>query len=145
MLAGGKEKEREGQTHLSSNDLEVVLPRVLAHAVVDALDAVAASEGEDLVDDALLGVVDDVVRAILARQRRLFLGGHGANDGGAQVRGHLAEEQADTAGGGVDEDGVALLERVRLLDECPCCHDTGSALALDAQFQRQEAERGTHQ
>lgn len=56
-------------------------------------------------------------RAVLLGQLGLLGSTGRADDGGAQVAQQLAQQQAHAAGGGVDEDGLALFDRVGLLDQ----------------------------
>jgi hypothetical protein len=53
-----------------------------------------------------------VVAAVLAGELGLLVGAHGADHGGAEGLRPLADDQADAAGRGVDEDGVARLHAI---------------------------------
>ena len=81
------------------------------------MHAFAAGELEHTLDDVLPRVQNDVVRAVLLRERGL-LGRRGrADDGRARALGELREEQAEAARDGVHEHEIARLDAVRLLGE----------------------------
>ncbi|CAD5377767.1 hypothetical protein OF001_U230019 [Pseudomonas sp. OF001] len=85
---------------------------VLADAVEHHVDADAIGQLAHALGDVLVAVVDGVVAAMGAGDFGLGLGGHGADHGQAEQLGPLRDDQADTAGGGVQQDGVAGLEVV---------------------------------
>ena len=62
------------------------------------------------VGDVLARVEDDVVAAVGAGQLGLRVARDGADHGQAQQLGPLGDDQADAAGGGVQQDGVAGLQ-----------------------------------
>ena len=93
------------------------LERVLAHGVVHDLQASTPGEALDLFHEVLARVEDDLVRARLAGQRGLVLRGDRPDDAGAAHPGDLAKEQPYTAGGGVNEAGIAWLQRPRAAGE----------------------------
>jgi hypothetical protein len=65
----------------------------------------------DPLGEVLARVDDGVVAAVCLGQRRLLVGTDGADHGDAQCPRPLADDQADTAGRGMDQDGVARLHR----------------------------------
>lgn len=82
------------------------------------MHALSARELEHAVDDVLLGVQDDVVRAVRARDGRLVLCRRRADDErGARALRELRGEEAEPARDGVDEDGVARPDPVGFLDK----------------------------
>ncbi len=84
----------------------------LAHAVVYHPHAVASGGFLDLFGEVLLGVVDHVVRPGLPGQLRLLVCGDGGEDVAAQVFDHLGQDQPHPAGAGVNDNRVALLDRI---------------------------------
>lgn len=88
------------------------------------MHALAAREREHALDDVLLGVQDDVVCAVRARDGGLLRGRRRPDDGRPSVLRELREDEAEAARDGVDEHGVARAQPVRLLDE----GDGGEAL-----------------
>src|SRR5262249_30975804 len=58
-----------------------------------------------------------IVAAMRPRERGLRRAADGADHGRAEKLGPLAHDQADAAGGGMDQDRVALLHAIGLLDE----------------------------
>lgn len=101
-------------------DFEAAFPGVLADAVKGDVDALTVGEFEDLLDPAGAGgclVVDDMGRTVLLCQLGLLGPTGGSDDGGAQIAKQLTEEKAHAAGCGVDQDRLALLHGVRLLDQ----------------------------
>jgi hypothetical protein len=62
--------------------------------------------------------------AMSARQFRLLVAGNRANDGCSQCCSPLAHDQADPAGGGMDQDGIASVKRPHRPDQ----HVHGHAL-----------------
>ena len=111
---------RAPETHqrpLARDRLHAPLERVLAHAVKDPRDARAARELLHLRNDVLVAVVDHELRTVRLRQRDLLVRARSADRARANGVQQLAEPQAHAAGGGVDEDPVALLHVVGLADE----------------------------
>ena len=93
--------------------VEALLEGGLADGVVVDLHALAVGQPLHLGHDVLLRVEDHVVGTRAARQLGLVVRGDGADHACAPQLRHLAEEEADTAGGGMHETGVALLQRIR--------------------------------
>ena len=108
---------------------------VLPTRVVDHVDALAAGEALDLGLEVLLGVENHVGGAGFARELGLCLGGDGGDDARADARCDLREQQADTAGAGVHQRGVARLERVGGVSEIMRGHalEHGGGGVLQAQ------------
>src|SRR5262249_18485186 len=92
---------------------EALVPRRLADAVVDHLQALATSDALDLGFEILARVVDPHVRAGIARELRLLFARDGADHAGPAHLRDLAEQQPDTAGRGVDKRRVPFAQVVR--------------------------------
>ena len=92
---------------------QALLERGPPHRVVDDLHAPAPGEALHLGFEVLLGVEDHVAGARLPGEARLLLRGDGAQHPRAAAACHLAEQQADATRGGVDQAGVAPLQRIR--------------------------------
>ena len=76
-----------------------------------------------------------MVATVGAREFGLFVGAHGADDGGADGLRPLAGDEADASGGGVEEDGVARLHLAGAVQEIlhghALEHHRGSGLVVD--------------
>jgi hypothetical protein len=83
---------------------------VLADRVVHHAHAFAPGDLLDPLGEVLARVDDGVVAAVGLGQRRLLVGTDGADHRGAEGARPLADDQADAAGGGMDQDGVAGLD-----------------------------------
>ena len=77
------------------------------------------------------------------RELRLLVAADGADHGGAEMLGPLAEDQADAAGRGVEQDGVAGLDLIGLADQVlrrqALQHHRRGGLVVDAVGQLQQA------
>jgi hypothetical protein len=91
--------------------------RILADAVIDHRDALAAGEFAHPGGHIFLGVEDDVLAAMGAGKLGLFFRPDSADDGGAQRIGPLAGDEADAAGRGMNEDGLAGRDLVGLAQQ----------------------------
>ena len=97
--------------------IEGVGERVPAHGVVDGGDPGSVRQLADPLHHVLAGVHDGVVAPVGARELRLLVAPHRADDGGPEVLRPLAGDEPHPAGRGVEEDGVAGLDRVAALEE----------------------------
>ena len=87
--------------------VERFVERVLADGVVDDRHFLAAGDLVDARDEILARVDDGVVAAMGLGELRLFVVADGADHGGAEMLGPLADDQADAARRGMDQDGLA--------------------------------------
>ena len=99
----------------------------------------AALAPGDLVDplgEILVAIIDHVIAAVLHGEFALLARTDRADHRGAEMPGPLAGDQADTAGGSVEEDGVAFLHAVgpaqKVLRRHAFQHHRGSGLVIDA-------------
>ena len=69
----------------------------------------------DFRGEILLGVQDYVIRPGSPGKLRLGLGGDGGVNVGAESLAHLDEQEADSAGPGMDQHAVAVLDAVRVV------------------------------
>lgn len=81
--------------------------------------AFAVRQLHDLVQDLLVGVVDDVVGAVPLGDLDLLGRGRGADDRGAEVLRHLDDEPSRPARRGVHEHDVARLDLVGVAHQRP--------------------------
>src|SRR5262249_15034015 len=84
--------------------------RRLADAVIDDLAGLAAGDLLDALGEVLVAIEDDVIAAVLLGKVDLVGRPHGADHGGAKMLGPLAGDEADAAGGSVEQNGVPLLD-----------------------------------
>ncbi len=84
--------------------------RGLADAVIDHLAQLAAGDFLGPRGEILIAIEDGVMAAIGLGERGLVLGADRADDIGAEMIGPLAQDQADAAGCGMNEDVHALLD-----------------------------------
>src|SRR5918998_2635618 len=121
--------------------VEGLVEGVLAYGVVDHVHALAG-DALRLGGEVLLFVQDHLVGAGLLRERGLLLGAGGPYDGRAAHLRHLAEQEADAAGGGVHEGGLPLLERERAVGEVvgghPLEHDGRGHPCLDHRYVKRD-------
>src|SRR5918998_653322 len=122
--------------------VEGLVEGVLPDGVVDHVHALAAGDALRLGGEVLLFVQDHLVSAGLLRERGLLLGAGGPYDGRAAHLRHLAEQEADAAGGGVHEGGLPLLERERAVGEVvgghPLEHDGRGHPCLDHRYVKRD-------
>ena len=85
---------------------------VHADRIVDHVHAAAAGETLDLGLEIDLGVEDGFVHAVRARHGGFLFGGNGAEHAGAEHFGHLGDEAAGAARGGVHQAGIAAFQRI---------------------------------
>ena len=120
--------------------------RGLADAVIDHVAEFVAADLLDARDEILLVVEDDVIAAIGEREIGLCLGADGADDVRAQRLRPLAREQADAAGGGVDQHAMVRLDLEGLVQQIPdrqaLEHQHGALLVGDVVGQLDELVRG---
>src|SRR5208337_3411589 len=102
--------------------IEAALESSFTHRVVDHVDALAAREALDLGLEILVGVENHVGGSSLARKLGLGLGGDGGDNARPDVRGHLRKQQAHAASSGVNQRGIAGLERVSGVDKIMRSH-----------------------
>ncbi len=88
--------------------------RVLADAVKDDRHALAAGQRLDPLNEVLAGVDDRVRAAVRLRERRLLVRAHRADHRDAKRASPLAGDEADAAGGGMEQDRLASREPTRL-------------------------------
>ena len=86
---------------------------VLADAVIDDRHALAAGDLPDPGDEILALVVDDVIVAMRPGELGLLGRADGADHGRAQMLRPLADDQADAAGGRVEQDRCRPASRYR--------------------------------
>ena len=88
-----------------------------------------------------------MIAAMRAGDLGLLLAADGADHGRAEMLGPLAHDQADAAGGGMDQDGVAGLHRIGFVQQIArghaADHHRGGGALVDAVRQRDHA-RGRH-
>ena len=110
--------------------------RVLADGIVHHRHLLAAGDLLDAFDEILLGVNDRVGAAMGLGEFRLLLAADGADHGGAEMLGPLAEDQADAAGRGMQQNGVAGFDAIGLADQVlrgqALQHHRGRGLVVDA-------------
>ena len=91
---------------------------------------------------------DDMGRAMGARQFGLLLGGDHADHGGAEMLCPLAHDQPDTAGRGVDDDGVARLHAIGAAEQVlrgqALQHHRGGGVEFDTVGQLDQAVGRDH-
>ncbi len=91
-------------------------------------------------DEILAAVDDDVVTAVGTRQFGLLVAAHRADHGRAQMPRPLAGDQSDSAGGGVQQDGIARLHPVgapqQVLSGHALQHHGGGGALVDGVGQR---------
>ncbi len=107
---GAAGRAEEHHVAARAQHVEAAVEGVLAHRVVDDVDALAARDALRLLDEVLLGVEDDLVGARFPGELRLLLGARGPDDGRAAQLGELDEQEPDPAGRGVHERRLAFLK-----------------------------------
>src|SRR4051794_32343957 len=107
---GAARLSEEGERTAGTERVEALLEGGPGYGVVDDVDAASAGEALHFDVELLPGVEDDLVGSVLARDPSLLLCGGGAEDAGAEHFGHLDDESAGPARGGVDQARVAGLE-----------------------------------
>ena len=90
---------------------------VLADGVVDHGALLAAGDLRDALHEVLAGVDDGVVATMGFREFCFLVAADGADHGGAEMLGPLAEDEADAAGRGVQQNGVAGFHAIGLADQ----------------------------
>jgi hypothetical protein len=85
---------------------------ILADGIIGRLNAGAVGDVAYLGDDILVTVQDRMIAAIGPRQFGLFLRADTADHRRSHVFGPLTEDQANTAGGGIDQYRVAGLNGI---------------------------------
>ena len=117
--------------------------RVLADGIVDHRHLLAAGDLVDAFDEILARVDDGVGAAMGLGELGLFVAADGADHGGAEMLGPLAEDQADAAGRGMQQDGVAGFDAIGLADQIlrgqALQHHGGGGLVVDAVGQLEQA------
>ena len=119
--------------------------RVLADGVINDRNFLAAGDLVDALHEILAGVDDGVGAAMGLRELRLLVAADGADHGGAEMFGPLAEDQADAAGRGMQQDGIAGFDPIGLADQIlrrqALQHHRGGGLVVDTvgQFNRRSA------
>src|SRR5262249_750750 len=83
-----------------------------ADAVVNPLAQLAAGDLLHLGGEIFIAVEDDLVGAVFLGEFGLVLRTDGADHVGAEIVRPLAGDEADAAGGGMDEHGVTLLPSI---------------------------------
>ena len=83
-----------------------------AHAVVHGMYALAVGGLLNLFGKVLLGVENHMVSASTLGELSFFLCGNGGEHIAAQAFNHLSQEKSHSAGSGMNNDSVSLLDRV---------------------------------
>ena len=91
----------------------------LADAVIDDVAKLVAADLLDARHEILVVVEDDVIAAIGEREVGLRLGTDGADDMGAERPRPLACQQADSAGGGMNQHPMVRLDLEGLVQQVP--------------------------
>ena len=116
--------------------------------VVDHGYALPAGDGAHLLGKITLGIDNRMIATMPAGNLGLLPAADGANHGRAKMLGPLADDQADAAGGGMDQDEVAGLHRIRFVQQITgghaADHHRGRRAFIDAVRQHDHA-RGRHQ
>ena len=118
---------------LPSATLEIIIERGLSNSTEHRMAALAVRQLHNLVKDLLVGVVDDVVAAMLLGDLGLLGRGRSANDRGAEVLCHLDDQTARPASCGVHQDDIARLDLVGVAHQRPGCEalqDEGRAVPV---------------
>ena len=105
-VEGLDRSRRSAEAHEHAERTDAVERRrkgVLADAVIDHVAELAAGDLFDTRDKILVAIKDRMVAAIGARKFGLVLRTHGADDVGAEMVCPLAEDKADTPGGGMHQ------------------------------------------
>ena len=104
MAAHGKRRQRTAEG-------------VVADRVIDDIGARAAGHAHDRLGEIFAGVDDDMVRAEPLDDPRLVVARHRGDHGRAEMAGPLHQQLADAAGRGMDEDDVARLHGVDVMQQ----------------------------
>ena len=124
--AAGRAEQRDRAAYGKTG--QAGLERRGAHAVVDGRDTIAvgqlADAGPELCGAPLVvaGIVEHLHRTGLPGQFGFVRGRYRRDHRGREAGCPLREDQADTAGPGMHQHGVALLHRIRRLDQVVRCH-----------------------
>ena len=95
------------QTHHQAARLEAIQAAhegILADAVIDDIHALPVRQLANAIDEVFGAVVDDLVAAIGSGESHLLVRTSGADDARAQCVGPLAGDEAQAAGGSLEED-----------------------------------------
>src|SRR5439155_21026900 len=111
-LAGRRAEQRHQPTRPYA--VERLHEGVLANRIIDDGQQLAAGDVLDAGDEILARVDDRMMAAMGLGELGLGIGADRADDGGTEMLRPLAEDEADAAGGGVDQDGAALLHATGL-------------------------------
>ena len=115
--------------------VERVVEGRLPHGVVDDGDARPTGQRPHALREVLARVDDHVIAAVGPGEGGLGVAADGADDGGTQMLGPLAGDEADTPGGRVEEDRVTTLHPVRATEQVlggqALQHHRGSLLVAD--------------
>lgn len=100
------------------------IARVFPHSIEDGIHTLPVRQSQNPLDDILLLIQYDLIRAILARNRCLFRSASCADNLGPAVLAQLCKMQSQPAGDGVNEDAVVLADVVGFGDKS----ESGQAL-----------------
>jgi hypothetical protein len=135
-----------GHHPASAQAFQRCFERRLADRIVDDGNAFAAGDVAHARGKVLARVDDRMIATMCAGNIRLRLGAHSPDHRRAQVLRPLAHDEADAARGGVDQDRIARLDLVRLIEEATCGHAAdnhrGGRALVDVGRQGDDPRRG---
>lgn len=103
---------------LEGNHLQISIKRRLANTVKDGINAMSTRNLLDLAHNVVIRV-DQVIRAVLLRQRQLLIRARRRNDLSPDALEHLHQQRANTTRRGMHQRPLPGLDLARLADKGP--------------------------